>query len=112
MRRQLIALLVALLVAAGVPAAALGDGDPGSDVLVYQSLFVASDAGLSIGQQVELTGVLRSAAQAGVPVRVAIIAHPDDDTPRLIFADWLEEKGDSARAEFIRVQIDRARLPE
>jgi cytochrome oxidase Cu insertion factor (SCO1/SenC/PrrC family)/thiol-disulfide isomerase/thioredoxin len=78
MRRQLIALLVALLVAAGVPAAALGDGDPGSDVLVYQSLFVASDAGLSIGQQVKLTGVLRSAARAGVPVRVAIIAHPDD----------------------------------
>jgi cytochrome oxidase Cu insertion factor (SCO1/SenC/PrrC family)/thiol-disulfide isomerase/thioredoxin len=77
-RRRLTALLVVLLVAAGVPAAALGDGDPGSDVLVYQSLFVASDAGLSIGRQVELTSALRSAAQAGVPVRVAIIAHPDD----------------------------------
>ena len=78
MRRQLIALLVALLVAAGVAVAARGDGDPGSDVLVYQSLFVASDAGVSIGQQVKLTEGLRSAAQAGVPVRVAIIAHPDD----------------------------------
>jgi cytochrome c biogenesis protein CcmG/thiol:disulfide interchange protein DsbE len=78
MRRTLIGSLVALLVAAGVPAAALGDGDPGSDVLVYQSVFVASDAGLSIGQQVKLTGVLRSAARAGVVVRVAIIAHPDD----------------------------------
>lgn len=34
-----------------------------------------------------------------------ILAHPDDDTPRLIFADWLEEEGgDSERAEFIRVQ--------
>src|SRR5262249_54159392 len=42
----------------------------------------------------------------------AIIAEPDDDTPRLIFADWLEEQGDAARAEFIRVQIERARLPE
>jgi uncharacterized protein (TIGR02996 family) len=41
-----------------------------------------------------------------------IITHPDDDTPRLIFADWLEEHGDSARAEFIRVQLERARLPE
>jgi len=41
-----------------------------------------------------------------------ILAHPDDDTPRLIFADWLEEAGDSARAEFIRVQIERASLPE
>src|SRR4051794_14065861 len=40
-----------------------------------------------------------------------IIAHPDDDTPRLVFADWLEEEGDGARADFIRVQIERARLP-
>jgi uncharacterized protein (TIGR02996 family) len=41
-----------------------------------------------------------------------IIAHPDDDAPRLIFADWLEEQGDGARAEFIRSQIERARLPD
>jgi uncharacterized protein (TIGR02996 family) len=40
-----------------------------------------------------------------------ILARPDDDAPRLIFADWLEEEGDSARAEFIRVQVERARLP-
>jgi uncharacterized protein (TIGR02996 family) len=40
-----------------------------------------------------------------------ILAHPDDDAPRLIFADWLEEEGDAERAEFIRVQIERARLP-
>jgi uncharacterized protein (TIGR02996 family) len=39
-----------------------------------------------------------------------IVAHPEDDTPRLIFADWLDEQGDSARAEFIRVQISRATL--
>lgn len=41
-----------------------------------------------------------------------ILAHPDDDTPRLVFADWLEDQGDAARAEFIRVQIERARLPQ
>lgn len=35
----------------------------------------------------------------------AIIESPDDDTPRLIFADWLEENGEEKRAEFIRVQI-------
>jgi uncharacterized protein (TIGR02996 family) len=40
-----------------------------------------------------------------------IIAHPDDDTPRLVFADYLEDEGDSARAEFIRVQVECARLP-
>src|SRR3954471_9486928 len=31
-----------------------------------------------------------------------IIEHPDDDAPRLIYADWLEENGDQARAQFIR----------
>jgi uncharacterized protein (TIGR02996 family) len=39
----------------------------------------------------------------------AIRAAPDDDTPRLIYADWLEERGDP-RAEFIRIQCERARL--
>src|SRR5262249_3163249 len=29
---------------------------------------------------------------------------PDDDLPRLIFADWLDEHGQSERAEFIRLQ--------
>jgi uncharacterized protein (TIGR02996 family) len=33
-----------------------------------------------------------------------IVEHPGDDAPRLIFADWLEEQGDGARAEFIRLQ--------
>jgi uncharacterized protein (TIGR02996 family) len=36
---------------------------------------------------------------------------PDDDTPRLVYADWLEEHGDADRAEFIRLQIERSRLP-
>lgn len=38
----------------------------------------------------------------------AILAAPDDDTPRLILADWFEEHGDGERAEFIRVQCDIA----
>ena len=37
-----------------------------------------------------------------------IIENIDDDTPRLVFADWLEENGDSARAEFIRLQCKEA----
>ena len=32
------------------------------------------------------------------------------DPPRLVYADWLEEHGEEARAEFIRVQLLRARL--
>ncbi len=35
----------------------------------------------------------------------AILDNPDDDAPRLIYADWLEEHGDPEQAEFIRVQI-------
>jgi uncharacterized protein (TIGR02996 family) len=38
-----------------------------------------------------------------------IIDQPDDDAPRLIYADWLEDRGDP-RAEFIRVQIELARM--
>ncbi len=39
-----------------------------------------------------------------------ILEHPEDDTPRLVFADWLEDNGEADRAEFIRVQIEAARL--
>jgi len=39
----------------------------------------------------------------------AVIASPDDDLPRLVFADWLDENGDPDRAEFIRLQIAHAR---
>jgi uncharacterized protein (TIGR02996 family) len=42
----------------------------------------------------------------------AIIDRPDDDTPRLVYADWLDENGDPARAEFIRVQCELGDLPE
>jgi uncharacterized protein (TIGR02996 family) len=41
----------------------------------------------------------------------AVLADPDDDGPRLVLADWLEEHGHRDRAEFIRVQIELARLP-
>jgi uncharacterized protein (TIGR02996 family) len=40
----------------------------------------------------------------------AILADPDDDLPRLIYADYLDERGDP-RGEFIRAQIEVARLP-
>jgi uncharacterized protein (TIGR02996 family) len=42
----------------------------------------------------------------------AIIENPDDDAPRLIYADWLDEQGQSERAEFIRVQCQLARMAE
>src|SRR5438552_3681095 len=42
----------------------------------------------------------------------AILAHPDEDTPRLVYADWLDEHDDLDRAEFIRVQCRLARMNE
>jgi uncharacterized protein (TIGR02996 family) len=39
----------------------------------------------------------------------AICENPDDDAPRLIYADWLDEHDDPRQAEFIRVQIEVAR---
>jgi uncharacterized protein (TIGR02996 family) len=42
----------------------------------------------------------------------AIIDDPQDDLPRLAFADWCEENGDDTRAEFIRVQVELAAMPE
>lgn len=38
----------------------------------------------------------------------AIFANPDDDAPRLMYADWLTERG-NPRGEFIRVQIEMSR---
>jgi uncharacterized protein (TIGR02996 family) len=40
-----------------------------------------------------------------------IIANPEDDALRLIYADWLDEQDQSERAEFIRLQIELVRLP-
>jgi uncharacterized protein (TIGR02996 family) len=41
----------------------------------------------------------------------AICDDTDDDQLRLVYADWLEERGDP-RAELIRVEIEYARLPK
>src|SRR5262245_17600983 len=42
----------------------------------------------------------------------AVAAHPDDDHDRRVYADWLEDHGDPPRAEFVRLQLALARLPE
>lgn len=44
-------------------------------------------------------------------LRAAIAAFPDEDTPRLVYADWLDENGNPERAEFIRLQIELERIP-
>jgi uncharacterized protein (TIGR02996 family) len=43
----------------------------------------------------------------------AVFASPDDDLPRLVFADYLEERGEADRAAFIRLscEMERKKLP-
>ncbi len=41
----------------------------------------------------------------------AVLANPDDDQARLVYADWLDQNGQGPRAEFIRVQCHLAKLP-
>jgi uncharacterized protein (TIGR02996 family) len=38
----------------------------------------------------------------------AIQEDPDDDLPRQVLADWLDDQGDTGRAEFIRIQLELA----
>ena len=58
--------------------AARADGDPASDVLATQSLFLPQDAGIPVGQQSQLTGLLQATARSGYSIRVAIIASKAD----------------------------------
>lgn len=41
-----------------------------------------------------------------------IVAHPDDDSLRLIYADFLEDQGEIRDAEMIRAQVALAKVPE
>ncbi len=42
----------------------------------------------------------------------AVVQNPDDDAPRLLYADWLQQHGDPDRAAFIRLQCEAAQLLE
>ena len=42
----------------------------------------------------------------------AICANPNEDTPRLAFADYLDENGSADRAAFIRAQVELATLKD
>lgn len=57
---------------------ARADGDPASDVLATQSLFLPQDASVSASQQVELGDLLSSAVRSGYPIRVALIGSATD----------------------------------
>src|SRR5690242_11090660 len=39
-----------------------------------------------------------------------VLDDPDDDTVRLVYADWLEDAGEPERAAFVRAQLRLAKL--
>ncbi len=61
-----------------LPASSRADGDPASDVLLTQTVFVPWDAGASATQTTELRSLLLVAARHGYPARVALIASASD----------------------------------
>ncbi|HVL10941.1 MAG TPA: TIGR02996 domain-containing protein [Gemmata sp.] len=46
----------------------------------------------------------------GDALLAAILANPDDDTPRLVYADWLQENGRPEWAEYLRLGVEAPRL--
>jgi hypothetical protein len=72
---MLVALLGALALAPGL---AQADGDPASDVLATQPLFLPQDGGLTVRQEAELGALVTAARKDAYPLRVALIASPTD----------------------------------
>jgi len=99
-RWLLAAVLLACCALGAFAPAARADGDPASDVLVYQNLFVTSESGMSTGQQAEVASLLASAAHAGFPIRAAIIGAPVD--LGAVTALWDKP---SAYASFLGVEL-------
>jgi hypothetical protein len=67
----------ALLLLAAVPRA-YADGDPASDVLASQRLFLPTDANVPIREQLQLSALLSESAHKGYPLRVAIVGTAGD----------------------------------
>jgi hypothetical protein len=70
--------LIIALAAAWASGPARADGDPASDVLAQQSLFLSQDAGLTAPRQEQLGALLQATTRSGYQIRVAMIASPTD----------------------------------
>jgi hypothetical protein len=66
--------ILAAVAALVVAPLARADGDPASDYLLVDKVFLPFDAKFSKSQQAEFSGVVDAANKAGYPIRVAVIA--------------------------------------
>ena len=77
-KRPLRTLGLAIAVALLLPAAALADADPASDVLLAQSVFYPYDPAVSANLQSALNATTAAARRARFPIKIALIAAPQD----------------------------------
>jgi hypothetical protein len=76
---RLLPLVLASLCLCGlVPAAARADGDPASDVLVTEDVFVPYGSKLPVAKAVQFANLVHDAKAHGYNVKVALIATPYD----------------------------------
>jgi hypothetical protein len=73
-----IAALGAAVVVLALPAVARANGDPASDYLLVQKLFLPFNAGVDSGSAKQLKALLDAAARDNFPIRVAVILSPQD----------------------------------
>jgi hypothetical protein len=75
---RLITVLAATAALAIAPAPALANGDPASDVLLLQDVYLPYAPGVPTELGRTITELLKTTRKAGFPLKVAIIAQPKD----------------------------------
>jgi hypothetical protein len=70
--------VVAVVVAILVVQDAFADGDPASDMLISQRVFLPLTVSYSLSKAGELTKILDDSKKKGFPLKVAVIARPAD----------------------------------
>lgn len=76
--RLITAAALTVLAAILLPAVALADGDPASDVLLGQNVFYPFSPTVSASLQAKLDAETAAASRAHFPIKVALIASPAD----------------------------------
>jgi hypothetical protein len=78
LHRAAVSIAVLALASGWTAGPARADGDPASDVLASQALFLPQDAAIPTNQAAQLSALLTAAQQSGYQIRVALIASPTD----------------------------------